>query len=133
MDSLSSKKQVSQYLVLLRRYVGNWLRICHRKASPDKNYDFMRKNGLSTHDVKQVIKDLEVRDYSIGPCRDDLDLPGRNDVWKFGKCVSFNEDAFELYIKIAVGEKEGSLGCVCISFHPCEHAINYPYKEEVTR
>lgn len=88
----------------------------------------MREQGLTSFDVKEILKDLEVRDYSIGPCSNDVDLPNRNDVWKFGKTVQFDEESFELYIKLAIGESKNTLGCICISFHPCEHPINYPFR-----
>jgi len=112
----------------MRSYLNNDIVLCHREDGPDKNYVFLRENGLTISDVKNVLVDLEVRDYIFGPCESDTDLPGRNDVWKFGKTVVFSDAEYELYIKIAVGQRDDALICLCISFHPCEYPLTYQFR-----
>jgi hypothetical protein len=69
---------------------------------------------------KQIVEELEVKDYSEGPI-EDTNFVG-SPLWVFGKIVK----GHELYIKISMGMPNRST--LCISFHISEFSINYPLK-----
>ena len=69
---------------------------------------------------KQIVKELDVKDYSEGPI-EDTNFVG-SPLWIFGKIVK----GHELYIKISMGIPNRST--LCISFHISEFPINYPLK-----
>lgn len=69
---------------------------------------------------KQIIEELEVKDYSQGPI-EDTNFVG-SPLWVFGKHLK----GHELYIKISMGMPNRST--LCISFHNSEFPINYPLK-----
>ena len=69
---------------------------------------------------KQIVKELDVKDYSEGPI-EDTNFVG-SPLWIFGKIVK----GHELYIKISMGMPNRST--LCISFHISEFPINYPLK-----
>lgn len=70
---------------------------------------------------KEILKRLEVDDYCQGPTDDALYQ--MSPMWVFGKEVKGKE----IYIKISVGQE--SLPVLCISFHPAEFPMNYPFKK----
>jgi hypothetical protein len=71
---------------------------------------------------KEALKDLKVEDYSEGPFEDEF-MEGAS-LWVFGKM--FN--GTETYIKITMGQPSSPV--ICISFHPAEHEMKYPFKKQ---
>ena len=69
---------------------------------------------------KQIILNIEPKDYIEGPIVDTLNKMG--EMWVFGKNVKKQE----VYIKIMLGQPNSST--ICISFHIAEHPLNYPFK-----
>jgi hypothetical protein len=69
---------------------------------------------------KQIIEELNVKDYSEGPI-EDTNFVG-SPLWVFGKYIK----GHELYIKISMGMPNRNT--LCISFHISEFPINYPLK-----
>ena len=86
----------------------------------DKNLDSLAKLDITPNARKEIIKTITVTDYSEGPIRNLLNSLG--DLWVFGKDVNDQE----VYIKISYGLPNHST--ICISFHPAEHPMNYPYR-----
>lgn len=70
---------------------------------------------------KEILKQLEVEDYSEGPIPDKL-YKG-SDMWVFGKNIKDRE----IYIKISLGFKNARI--ILISFHLSDHPLNYPFKK----
>lgn len=70
----------------------------------------------------QVVKTIEIEDYSEGPIADTLN--NGMDMWVFGKDVHDKE----VYIKITMGLN--GLHTICISFHVAEYPMNYPFKNK---
>jgi hypothetical protein len=61
-------------------------------------------------------------DYSSGPNPDEYHS---GDYWVFGKDL----DAIEIYIKLKiVSYNNGNERAVCLSFHPSEHPLKYPFR-----
>jgi len=78
--------------------------------------------GLTKHNRREAILGLTVLDYSSGP-ELDHDRPGV--VWIFGTTIR----SIEIYIKIKIVEGEFRDQAVCLSFHPAESPLDYPFRE----
>lgn len=77
--------------------------------------------GLNKQTQKDEILSLTVEDYCSGP-NPDKDLPGQ--IWVFGKVIG----AQEIYIKLKIAEIGSEKIAKCISFHPADHKLCFPYK-----
>lgn len=86
----------------------------------EKNKETMTFLNFRNIDRLNVVKSIEVEDYSQGPIRDELNVFG--EMWVFGKDVAGQE----IYIKITLGRPSSTT--ICISFHIAEHAMLYPFK-----
>lgn len=69
---------------------------------------------------KEIIERLILEDYSQGPLEELMS--GIAPMWVFGKKVRETE----VYIKISMGRESSQT--ICISFHPAEYRMNYPFK-----
>lgn len=86
----------------------------------EKNKETISFLNFRNMDRLNVVKSIEVEDYSEGPIKDQLN--GFGEMWVFGKDVAGQE----IYIKITLGRPGSST--ICISFHIAEHPIQYLYK-----
>ena len=121
------KKKVSHYLALAKSYAQNEFTISQR----DKNLEFMFEWGIDFETAKEIVLGLKTCDYVDGPCADDKQLPGRNDVWIFGKTLRCsNDDEVETYIKVTNYPASSGIGCLCISFHASERPLSYVFGGE---
>lgn len=87
----------------------------------EKNKHTMAQLNFRSLERLNVVKSIELEDYSEGPIKDELN--GFGEMWVFGKDV----EGHEIYIKITLG-RPGS-NTICISFHIAEHPMQYPFKE----
>ena len=85
-----------------------------------KNAKALLDLEISPGKRKEIINKLEVEDYSEGPLEEKM--RGILPMWVFGKMVKKQE----VYIKISMGVENSNT--ICISFHPAEYPMNYPYK-----
>ncbi|MGV3539477.1 MAG: hypothetical protein ACO1OQ_06670 [Rufibacter sp.] len=69
---------------------------------------------------RKIIESIAVADYSQGPLDDTL--YGIASLWVFGKQVKQTE----YYIKISMGLANQRV--ICISFHPAQYPMQYPFK-----
>lgn len=88
----------------------------------EKNIQALADLNISRFERMNIIKSIQVEDYSEGPIRDILNDYG--EMWVFGKDVN----GIETYIKITMGKP--NLKTICISFHQAEHPMNYPLKQD---
>lgn len=88
----------------------------------EKNIQALADLNISRFERMNIIKSIQVEDYSEGPIRDVLNDYGEMCV--FGKDVN----GIETYIKITMGKP--NLKTICISFHQAEHPMNYPLKQD---
>lgn len=72
-------------------------------------------------DVRKLLGDLTVIDYSEGPLPDIV--YGGSEMWVFGKQIKGKE----IYIKITLGTPNNPT--ICISFLIAEHKMLYPFKK----
>jgi len=84
----------------------------------DKNAQALLDLNITRIERMEVVKSIEVEDYSEGPIRDVLHDFG--EMWVFGKDVNDRE----VYIKITMGKP--NLRTICISFHAAEHPMKFP-------
>lgn len=85
-----------------------------------KNARALLDLDISPMKRKEVINSLKVENYSEGPLEEKM--RGLLPMWVFGKMVKKQE----VYIKISMGNENSKT--ICISFHPAEHPMNYPFK-----
>lgn len=121
----SSKTEVARFLAMIKGFAQHEFVIIPRK----KNRDFMLEWGIDHDTAKDIVMCLKTCDYVKGPCEDDRDL-GRNDIWVFGKDLSWEGDTVETYIKVTISKSEKGLGCICISFHESDYPLRYCYGGE---
>lgn len=95
----------------------------------DVRYIGREKNAQALLDLElvsatrtKILENLEAEDYCEGPLEETM--YGAGNMWVFGKEVKGNE----IYIKIAMGQANNSV--ICISFHPAEQPLEYPFKEK---
>lgn len=87
-----------------------------------KNIQALVDLGVTARIRDEIILSIAIEDYSSGPNLDDYH-PGH--YWVFGKFV----DTIEIYIKLKiVSYNNGVEKAICISFHPSERPLKYPFK-----
>jgi len=86
-----------------------------------KNTKALLDYEISRTKRREVIENLLVENYSEGP--NDDKLYGIATMWIFGVEVK----GIEFYIKISYGRENESV--ICISFHPSEKPMAYPFKQ----
>jgi hypothetical protein len=79
--------------------------------------------GLTLKNCKEEIVVLTVNDYCEGP-NPDRDRPGH--IWVFGKRIHETE----IYIKLKLTLVEGQAIAKCLSFHPADYPLCFPFEEK---
>lgn len=85
-----------------------------------KNAQALLDLEISPGKRKEIIEKITIEDYSQGPLEEQMS--GMAPMWIFGK----NVKETEVYIKISMGRENSPT--ICISFHPAEYNMNYPFK-----
>ena len=83
-----------------------------------KNAQTLADLEITSNDRIEVLKNLEVDNYSAGPLLERL--YNNADMWIFGAIVKRQE----IYIKISMGVPNNQT--LCISFHIAEFSMVYP-------
>ncbi|MCM1532187.1 MAG: toxin [Bacteroides sp.] len=117
---MTTKKDVEYFLEQFKIKLDVY-DIVFRMRTNDKNERTLFSLDITPFYRKELIRSLEVRDYSRGPLVDEL--YNGTEMWVFGKDVKGQE----VYIKISMG-KPGKR-TICISFHIAEYPMHYPFKE----
>ncbi len=115
---MQSKQEVEKYLKELKVKINIFgiLFLDDRGINQQTLHDL----EISPNNRKEIIKSLQIEDYSEGPL--DEKMRGILPMWVFGQPVKEKE----VYIKISMGIENSQ--AVCISFHIAKHPMNYPYK-----
>lgn len=113
------KKEVSEFLNEFKVKLGIW-GVLYRDDR-GKNSQALADLEITPIYREQILKELNVENYSEGPLQEKLH--GRADMWVFGKTIKNQE----VYIKISFGAPGTSV--LCISFHVAEHKMNFPLKK----
>ncbi|MFN8302704.1 MAG: hypothetical protein U0U46_09440 [Saprospiraceae bacterium] len=85
-----------------------------------KNTQTLATLEIWPNDVKIILTELSVQDYSEGPLPDKM--LGGAEMWVFGRVVK----GHEIYIKITLGRPNNPV--ICISFHVAEYPMTYPLR-----
>lgn len=86
-----------------------------------KNIEGIKKLGITIKMAKKMLCELAVENYVLGPEKDEKH--GTRDIWVFG----LKGRRMEIYIKIKLYEGGGVLRSKCLSFHPAEYPLRYPF------
>ncbi|MEC5173417.1 hypothetical protein [Chryseobacterium nepalense] len=113
------EKEVSEFLNEFKIKLGIW-DVLYRDDR-GKNTQALADLEITPIYRGQVLKELNIEDYSEGPLQEKL--YGGADMWVFGKIIKNQE----VYIKISFGAPGASV--LCISFHVAEHKMNFPLKK----
>lgn len=89
-------------------------------SNRQKNTQTLADLEISINDVKAVLADLVLDDYSDGPLPETF--YGGSETWVFGKRIKGQE----VYIKITLGLPSNPT--ICISFHIAEYPMTYPFR-----
>jgi len=89
----------------------------------EKNTQALLELEITPAERRRVLENIELRDYSDGPLEETMH-DGLSNMWVFGKLVK----GTEVYIKITIGTENRPV--ICVSFHPAEHPLTYPFKEK---
>lgn len=86
-----------------------------------KNLVTLVELGITTKERRQVLRELDVKDYVEGPVEERLNkgVP----MWVFGRSIR----GTEIYIKITLGLPSAQV--LCISFHSAERPMTYPLRK----
>ena len=88
-----------------------------------KNIQTLKDLDITARIRDNLILSIALNDYSSGPNPDEYQ-PG--DFWVFGKDLN----GVEIYIKPKIVTRHnGDERAVCISFHPSEHPLRYPFRK----
>ena len=86
-----------------------------------KNMEALVVLGMVPKARERILAELTEMDFSEGPMKDTLN--SGPELWVFGKELKEHE----VYIKVTLGfEQSGPV--FCISFHPSEHAMTFPFQ-----
>jgi len=89
-----------------------------------RNLDPLSELGLTEALAREEVVNLSVSDYCEGPTGDD-NPQERGNVYAFGKDI----DGIEVYIKLKIAYVGDKKIAKCLSFHPAEKRLNYPFAE----
>lgn len=115
---MAAKQEVTSFLRDFHLKMSIWS-ILYRDDR-GKNTQTLAELEITPSGRNRIIEKLSTEDYSEGPLAEILN--NSQEMWVFGKMVK----GIEIYIKITMGFPGSS--AICISFHPAEHNINYPFK-----
>ena len=115
---MEQKDEVESFLKDFKHKLGFWGLLF--RSDRAKNFNTMLALEISVNDIKNVLHQLEVRDYSEGPLEEVL-YKG-SDMWVFGTVIKKKE----IYIKVTMGLPGNNV--ICISFHLAEKKMPYPFK-----
>jgi hypothetical protein len=116
--NLNQHLELSSFLENFKVKLGIWdvLFLSDRQ----KNTQTLADLEISVNDVKAILADLAIEDYSEGPLQETF--YGGSEMWVFGKAIK----GYEIYIKITLGQPSNPT--ICISFHVAEYSMAYPLR-----
>lgn len=121
---IASEDEVKEYINNMCQRLNETLKnlvIPTRIKNEDKTAIFMAKYGLSDEDVCKELLELDIINYSYTD--EDHDKDRKEEVWIFGKMMEIEPRYYvEVYIKVILRRK-----VICLSFHPKEYDLTYPY------
>ena len=133
---IKSENEVSIFLKLVFGILGDDNRCSINDAAwvgkENKTRKYMNETGIKFDDIKEVIKELTVANYSSTENDGNKNFPNEL-VWKFGITKTMVDVEEELYIKLKIRKFEEDTLLV-MSFHPeepkrPEDKLQFPYEK----
>lgn len=115
---MTQRTQVELFLAQFREC---WPPRCSISGKRDKNLQGLADLNLTAKQREEEIMSLAVENYHDGPLENKS--RGGQGIWIFGKLIN----GIELYIKLNIFEADGQFYATCISFHPAEVCLTYPF------
>lgn len=110
--------QIALFLENFKVKLGIWGVIL--RSDRQKNTQTLADLEITFNDVKEILADLVLEDYSEGPLPETF--YGGSEMWVFGRVIK----SHEIYIKITLGLPSNPT--ICISFHVAEFPMTYPLR-----
>lgn len=115
--------QRTQVELFLAQFRESWPPRCLISGERDKNLQGLADLNLTAKQREAEIMGLSVENYHDGPLENKS--RGGQGIWIFGKVTN----GTEVYIKLNIFEAGGQLHATCISFHPAERCMKYPFAQ----
>lgn len=122
---IKTKEEVRRFIDEVHKYLEESpdnLKIEGRTRNEDKTYNFRSHYGISEKIICEELLKLDISNYS----KTEYDKEPRwshEEVWIFGlDMIGLAKSKIEVYIKLKIRKR-----VICLSFHPSEYRINYPY------
>lgn len=124
MDEYTEEEFHKQILIFLKDFKELMGQGAYLVKGHLKNIQTLVDLGITIKQRDDIILSIKLEDYSSGPINDKYHS---GDYWVFGKKVEITE----IYIKLKIITfNNGNERAVCISFHPSEYPMNYPYRKQ---
>ncbi len=86
-----------------------------------KNIEGLKNLEITIKIARELLQSISIENYVSGP---EIDRDkGTRDIWVFGLTIG----RIEVYIKIKMFQVQGTAKCKCLSFHPAEQPLSYPF------
>lgn len=116
---VASKEQVEEFLAkVVASIESGYFYYVNRP----KNHQTGAELDVSQTAVVDFVQNLTYLNYYKGPRKSRQSIYGT--IYEFGTAI----DEIEVYIKLELVERFGTMMCNCISFHIPEQPIEYPFK-----
>lgn len=112
-------EEVEEFLRAFHMKLKTWGVVFRDDRS--KNAQALLDLEMTSNKRIEILETIVTADYSKGPLEDTLNK--KQEMWVFGKTVKNRE----IYIKITLGFP--GTRTICVSFHPAEHSMTYPFKQ----
>lgn len=98
----------------------------------NKTRKYMSETGITGHDIRSVVRELKVDNYSATKDDTNPNFSGEQ-VWEFGVAKNLIDREEDLYIKLKIKKVEDE-ELLIMSFHPeepirPEDKLTFPYKD----
>lgn len=90
----------------------------------EKNLQALLDMETTVKKREAVIMGLRPQDYIRGPRPDEVHRGF--EFWEFGKKVDIYGEVYMVYIKLSIRFEH--MPVICMSFHPAERAMTFPYE-----
>lgn len=119
-----TKDKVSDFLKVIQELINQSfenVEIIKKTIGNDKTRKFQIEYGINHQRVCEELLNLDISNYSETDKDDGVGWTG--EVWIFGLMMEVAQNQYmEVYVKLKLRKR-----VICISFHPKEYDIKYPY------
>lgn len=133
---VETAEKVEEFLSKVKEILNDETRWCINEApwsnKVNKTRKYMTETGVTANDIRDIIKELTVENYSATKPDENINFPGEQ-VWEFGINKIMVDVSEDFYVKLKIRD----LGDECLlimSFHPeapnrPEKKLQFPYSK----